>query len=251
MIRKTILLPACLLSTLLSHTLAQSNYASLMSAATQRCESIDPSESQSGLVFNPDGYRSYYVQSECFQKAAVQFRNPSLCNRVRRRWSLFSSSWGISSTQCRKVVAEGIAADRAELQKEKQTVNANPIRMRTFRIERNGNGRDYDIIPEFSAGNAHSYRLVFEILSVGEQPILLHSDGYYIDPHSSMRLFVRQAEIRSRFLAFQPGHTYSVRATMIFSIGMGGPSGYWSNEFIESIFSLRERTQSITVESRF
>ncbi len=251
MIQKTILLPACLLFMALSPARAQSNYAFLMSTATQQCEKIDPNESQSGLIFNPDGYRSYYAQSECFQKAAVQFRKTSLCDRVRRRRSLFFSSWGISASQCRKLVTEGITADRAELQKEKQTANANPIRMRSFRIERNGNGRDFDIIPEFSPGNAHGYRLVLEILRAGEQPILLHSNGYYIDPHSSMRLFVRQAEIRSRFPSFQPGHIYSVRATMIFSIGMGGPSGYWSDEFVESIFPLGERTQSITIESKF
>jgi hypothetical protein len=251
MIWKTILVPACLLFMALSLARAQNNYASLMSAATQHCEKIDPNESQSGLIFNPDGYRSYYAQSECFQNAAVQYRNISLCDRVRRRRSLFFSSWGISAAQCRKLVTEGIAADRAELQKEKQAANANPIRMRTFRIERNGNGRDYDIVPVFSDGSAHGYRLVYEILRAGQQPIMLQSNGYYVDPNANLRLFVRQADIRSRFPGFQPGSTYNVRATMIFSIGMGGPSGYWSDEFVESIFPLRERTQSITIESRF
>jgi hypothetical protein len=62
---------------------------------------------------------------------------------------------------------------------------------------------------------------------------------------------VRQADIRARFPDFQLNHTYKVRATAIVSIGMGGPSGYWTDEFAESVFPLRERSQSMTVESRF
>src|SRR5579885_1072050 len=77
-----------------------SDYAQRRGMAVKQCETINPSESQSGLAFNPDGYKSYYVQSECFQKAAVEFRDVSFCNRVRRRWSLLWSSWGISEAQC-------------------------------------------------------------------------------------------------------------------------------------------------------
>ena len=228
-----------------------SDYAARKAAASQRCEAIDASESQSGLFFNPDGYRSYYVQSECFQRAAVQFRDPALCNRVRRRWSLFSSSWGVSSAQCEKLVANGAAADRAELQQQKQRYLAGPIRLRSFHVERNGNGRDFDFIPEFSAGDAHGYGLTFEIVGPRAQPILLQSDGYYIDANSRLRIFVRQADIRSRFPEFQLNSNYNVRATLTLSIGNGGDSGYWSDQFIESIFPVSQRTQSLTIESKF
>ena len=244
---KTNALSACFLVLLFPSAGSASDYGVRRAAAKQQCEAISPSESQSGLFFNPDGYRSFYVQSQCFQTAAEQYRDSSLCDRVRRRYSLFSSSWGISSTQCQKLVAKGIEADRAELEKEKQLYTSNPARLLKFRVERNGNGRDFDFIPEFSAGNPHGYRLVFEIVGVGQQPILLHSDGYYVDSKSGLRIFVRQADVRGRFPEFVLNHLYSVRGTAILSIGMGGPSGYWSDEFLESVFPLRERTQSMTI----
>ena len=249
--RKTLVLPACFLLCFLPCASPANDYAARRAAAKQKCEAISPSEYQSGLLFNPDGYRSFYVQSQCFQGAAVQFRDSSLCDRVRQRWSLFSSSWGVSSRQCQKLVSNGVAADRAELEKEKQLYAVKPVRMQRFRVERNGNGRDFDLLPEFSAGNPHGYRLTFEIVGVREQPILLHSDGYYVDANSRLNIFVRQAEIRSRFPEFLLNHTYKVRATAILSVGMGGDSGYWSEEFVESTFPIRERSQSLTIESRF
>ncbi len=226
-------------------------YAERRQVAVGQCEAISPGDSQSGLAFNPDGYRSYYVQSECFQKAAVEYRDESLCGRVRRRWSLLWSSWGISPGQCRKLVAEGMAKDRAELEKEKQLYDADPVRLRSFRVEGNGNGRDFDFIPEFSGGYAHGYTMTFEIVDAAEKPILLHSDGYYVDANSRLQIYVRQTDIRARFPAFVPDHRYKVRATVVLSVSLGSPGGYWSDEFVESVFPVRERSQSMTIETKF
>ena len=88
-----------------SHSLR--GYTELRMAALKQCQAIDPADYQSGLFFNPDGYRSYYVRSECFQKTAVQFRDEALCAEVRQRVSLLSSSWGYSRTRCRELVAQG------------------------------------------------------------------------------------------------------------------------------------------------
>ena len=228
-----------------------SDYTQRKASETLRCETINPDESQSGLAFNPDGYRSYYVQSECFQKAAIQFRDRSLCDKVRRRWSLLWSSWGVSSTQCQKLVTQGVAEDRAEIEAEKQKYSAGRPLLKGFRIQRNGNGRDIDILPEFTAGYGHGYTMTFEIIGVRAQPVLLHSGGYYLDSNSRLSIFVRQSEIRERFPEFQLNHPYEVRATVTLSIGNGGMSGYWSDEFLESIFPARERSQSMTIESRF
>src|SRR5215813_13557750 len=71
-------------------------YEELRTGAVAACRAIEPAESQSGLLFNPDGYRSYYVRSECLQRAAVEFRDESLCAEVKQRRAWFSSSWGIS-----------------------------------------------------------------------------------------------------------------------------------------------------------
>src|SRR5678810_955265 len=110
------LLPVlCVLGT----SLLASDYADMRSRAVQACTAIDPSQSQSGLVFNPDGYRSYYVRSKCFQEAAIEFRDSTLCDQVTERRSLLSSSWGYTAARCRQLVAEGTAADRASLEATK------------------------------------------------------------------------------------------------------------------------------------
>ena len=69
------------------------DYADARSKAVAACEAINPSQSQSGLIFNPDGYRSFYVRSKCFQEAAIEFRDRTLCDQVKERRSLLSSSW--------------------------------------------------------------------------------------------------------------------------------------------------------------
>ena len=133
------------------------SYDELKAAAVKTCQGVDPAEYQSGLLFNPDGYRSYYVRSECFQRIAVQFRDQTLCSRVKRRNSLFSSSWGYSSANCLKLVAEGEAADRKIVEEIKRRYAQGVMRLQDFRVEQNGNGRDFDIIPVFSGEFAHGY----------------------------------------------------------------------------------------------
>lgn len=215
------------------------------------CEAIDPSESQSGLMFNPDGYRSYYVRSKCLQEAAVRFRDAALCDQVRQRRSLFGSSWGYSAARCRQLVAEGVAADRRALEEMKRAYAAGGMSLRDFRIVRNGNGRDIDIIPSFAGTYAQSYQLTFEILQPGSAPALLHSSGYYVDPKSNLHLYVPSADIRRRFPAFSLDRVYTVRGTATLSLGFGGQSGYWSPAFIEEVFPVRARSRAITRQTAF
>jgi hypothetical protein len=228
-------------------------YGELRSAGIKRCGSIDSSAYQSGLAFNPDGYRSYYVRSECFQRVAVEFRDERLCSQVQERWSLFSSSWGYSKSNCQKLVRDGIAADRKALEEKKSRYLQSPVRLRDFRIEPNGNGRDFDIIPSFSGERADGYSLRFDIL-IGlsnSQSVLLHSSGYYIDVNSNLRLYVRQQDIRARFPQFALNHVYVVRANLVLSIGIGGQRGKWSDEFIENVFPAKDRTQIMAKEISF
>jgi hypothetical protein len=229
------------------------SYSELRAAAVKNCHAIDPDEYQSGLIFNPDGYRSFYVQSECFQKTAVQFRDTTLCVQVKRRHSLFSSSWGYSRAHCRELVAEGVAADRKKLEEIKKQYLQGAVRLRDFRIERNGNGRDFDIIPSFTGVYGHGHTLRFEVVGPrsGQEAMLLHSSGYYVDGNSNLRIFVRQEEVRKRFPDFTLNRPYTVRATIVLDIGNGGQSGRWSDAFIEQVFPAGERSQSLVKEVRF
>lgn len=221
------------------------DYTEARAKAVMACESIDASDSQSGMLFNPDGYRSYYVRSKCFQDAAVLYRDVTLCDQVRERRSLLFSSWGYAPARCRQLVTQGEARDRAELETMKRAYTAGGMRLRDFRIERNGNGRDVDIIPILAGTYAHGYTLTFEILPESGAPQHLYTTGSYLDEKSNLRYYVPQATIRQRFSAFALNHSYTVRATVTLDVGFGGQSGYWSPAFIERVFPARERTHSI------
>lgn len=227
-------------------------YDHLRASTVRKCSVIDPADYQAGLLFNPDGYRSYYVRSECFQLAAIQFRDLALCDEVRERRSRLFSSWGYSRERCRMLVAEGVAADRLAIAELKRLYVQDPIRLRGFQIERNGNGHDVDIVPAFSGSFAHSYRLSFAIIESGSRtPAPLHASVYHLDARSNLRIYVRQAEIRGRFPGFALNRPYRVRASIVLDVGHGGPGGYWSDTFIERAFPVAERTQSIVSDVSF
>jgi hypothetical protein len=239
----------CILAVAETHA---ADYNELRAAAVSKCGAIDPADHQSGLLFNPDGYRSFYVRSECFQAAAIRFRDLSLCDEVRERRSLLFSSWGYSRERCRMLVAEGVAADRVAIEEMQRRYTRDPIRFRGFQIERNGNGRDVDIVPAFSGGYAHTYRLTFEIIETGSgTPVTLHASAHHLDARSNLRIYVRQADIRERFPGFALNRPYRVRASIVLDVGSGGPSGYWSDAFIERTFPAAQRTQSIVSEASF
>jgi hypothetical protein len=241
---------ASLLLLLAPQLLFASDYTERRANAVQTCEKIDAHESQTGLVMNPDGYRSYYVRSQCLQKVAVDSRDPSLCSQVRRRWSLFSS-WGISSSNCRKLVTAKIASDRISLEELKRAYAAGAIHLDALRIERNGNGRDFDLLPTFSGSYAHGYVLTFEILPPNHPPVVIHSNGYYVDRPSDLRIYVRQSDIRALFPEFELSHRYQVRATTTLSVPLGDMDGPWPDSFTESVFPARERSQSLIIEAEF
>jgi len=146
-----------------------------------------------------------------------------------------------------------MAADRAALDEARRRYAAGGMRLRDFRIERNGNGRDFDVLPSFQGDDAHGYRLRLEAVgaAAGGGDALLHESGYYVDAASELRIFVRQEEIRQRIPGFAPGRPYTVRATLVLDVGSGGPGGAWSEAFIERVFPLRERSQSLEREVRF
>lgn len=231
---------------------AGSGYDELRAAAVKRCEAIDPADYQTGLMLNPDGFRSFYVRSACFQRAAVEFRDESLCAQVRRRWSLFSSSWGYSGKHCRQLVEEAVAGDRNELEEARSRYRQGAVKLRDFRVERNGNGRDFDIVPAFEAGWAHGYNLRFEIVEAAAGgSVLLDANGYYLTGNDNIRVFVRQADIRRRFPGFEPGRRYRVRATLTLGVATGRVGGRWSDAFVERVFPAADRSQALVKDVIF
>jgi hypothetical protein len=230
------------------------DYDALRAAAISHCQAVDADEYQSGLLCNPDGYRSYYVRSQCYQQAAITFRDMELCDLVKRRRALFSSSWGYSKSNCRKLVSEGITQDREAIDRMKNGYQRGHVHLAGFRIERNGNGRDIDIIPEFSGEGAHPYVLRFELLreDPAASPVLLDVSGFSLSGGADkIRIYVRTTDIRQRFPGFSLGQHWPVRATLVYSVETGSYRGQWSPVFIESRFPVRARTQTLTREIRF
>jgi hypothetical protein len=220
-------------------------YDEMRAAAVRSCEAIDPAQYQTGLWLNPDGYRSYYVRSQCIQDAAVRFRDTGLCGKVRRRWSLSSSSWGYSAANCRTLVKAAVAQDRRELEQLKREYAAAHMVLRDVRVERNGNGRDFDFFPQIDGAPGHGYLLVLDVDAGAGAPIPIHSSGYFVDPKSPLRIYVLRADLQ-RVPGFTFGRPCAVRATMTFSLPTGTMDAVWPDAFVESIFPARERSQSVT-----
>ena len=227
-------------------------YDAMRSAAVNKCYAIDPSAHQSGLFFNPDGYRSYYERSRCLQNAAEMFRDETLCHDVKRRWSLFSSSWGISRRRCKELAQQGLAKDVLAIESLKRTYAEEHVRLVDFSILRNGNDRDFDIVPIFDGRDSHAYTLIFDLVIPNRAPVLLHSSGFHLTGSSDrIRIYVPRAEIRKHLPEFSEHERYRVRARLEYSIGSGHANARWSERFINDGFPLTDRSQSVEKTVRF
>ena len=222
-------------------------YAEARAEAVRKCQTIDPAQYQSGLLFNPDGQRSYYLRSQCLQEAAVWFRDEGLCAQVTERRALLSSSWGYSPKRCRELVADGVTADRTALDLMKRRYAQGAVKLQDFRVERNGNGRDFDVVPSFVGDYGHRYVLTVEVLqpAAAAASTVIYASGHYVDANSRMRLYIPQSDIRARMPGFALNRPYDVRATVILDVGTGIQTGRWSDAFIERVFPVRERSESV------
>jgi hypothetical protein len=227
-------------------------YVTHRTAALQKCEAIDPDDYQSGLAFNPDGYRSYYKRSECLQSTAAVYRDESLCKDVKERWTLLWSSWAISEKRCRELVAEGLDKDRPLVEKIRHDYAAGPARLVDFRIQ-NNNGVNYGIFPKFERGYQYRYTLRFELVAPdapGGTALLAAYTGPF-GYGNSVGLNFTAADLRQRFPAFESGRSYPVRATLVLEVPNGGASLMWSPAVIEKIFPRAMRTQTLEKEVTF
>lgn len=226
---------------------APSRYTEHRAAAVSACDAISPSAYQTGLLFNPDGYRSFYLKSECLQRTAIRFRDETLCDHVRRRWSLFSSSWGYSPGNCRALVSAAIAQDRSVLQQLRSGYETSHVTLGDFRIDLNGNGRDFELIPVLSGDAGHGYDLRLDATPApGAAAVTLHHNGYWMTGNSQLRIYLTRADVRRALPDLSPGRRYSTTASIVFSLPLGDSGGEWSDAFVESIFPQALRTQTLT-----
>jgi hypothetical protein len=233
---------------------AEDFYATRYAADLKRCEAISPDDYESGLAFNPDGYRSYYKRSECFQTMAATFRDESLCKNVKERWSLLWSSWAFSEKRCRELAGQSLEKDRPQLEKlRRDFISSGPIRLVDFSMRRELNGRSYGIYPRFEPGYAHRYTLRFDLLAPeapGGAALLVSYTGPFAVP-TGYAVGAPVDDLLKHFPAFTPGKTYRVRATFTFEPKDGGLSEMWSDAFVEKLFPRDIRMQVLEKEIRF
>lgn len=89
------------------------------------------------------------------------------------------SSWDISTRQCRKEAEAGLGKNRAEIRALRTDYEQGRIALVEFTVERNGNGRDFDIIPSFQGTAPQSYTLSFSLVD-SALTAEFHSSGYYL-----------------------------------------------------------------------
>ena len=99
-----------------------------------------------------------------FPRNAIQFRDDALCDEVKRRFSLLFCSWGYSRARCRELVAGGAAAHRATLEGIKPRYVEGGVVLSDFRVDRDGNGRDFDVIPSFAGDYGHGHVVTLKVL---------------------------------------------------------------------------------------
>lgn len=216
------------------------------------CDKIDPNEHVSGLYNNPEGFRSFYKHSACIQRVATRFRDKSLCDRVRRKYGFFNSSWGYSESTCEDLVKKGVEKDRGNLLAIRDKYRRGPVTLSSLKIEQNGNRRDYDFVPSFADGFQSGYTLeVWLTDNSGGEHLLLTHGAYLRGTTDNIRIFRRRSELQSRFRGLQVGTPYQLEARLILSIGIGGPAGWLRDDLVEEVFPANQRTQALNLEATF
>lgn len=230
--------------------LPASEYHNSLATQVASCQEIDADEYQTGLLFNPDGYRSYYLRSACLQRLAVEYRNPDLCQEVKRRRALFSSSWGYSTRNCQLLVAQKLTEDRNELQTLRQTYLAAPMSVSQLTVESNGNGRDFDFIPRFNDGMPYGYNVDFQLVdNNGDRHVILEYGGYLAGSDSNIRLFLTRQELLARFPSLAFNRPYAIDVIVSPSLGLRKLDGWLRPDILEQDFPYAERNsiRSFTV----
>ena len=240
----TCLLAAMLLSS--SFCMAAVEPEMLLTQAIERCEQFGPREYESGLLFNPEGYRTYFRRSACLQRIAVEFRERQLCQRVRRRFSLFGSGWGYSRDNCEALVDAELVSDESALRAKRDAYLVGPVRLASVELVGNGNGRDYDIIPQFEDGFPHPYSLQFALIDERGIDHVIHEWSSYLrGSNDNVRLYLPRQDLLERLPDLEQGREYPLRVRLTLAIGRGGVGGWLREDTIESVFPLAERVQEL------
>ena len=153
------LLVICFIITILSQSINShgDDFKEQKSRGIAKCDEFSRHDYQTGLIFNPSGYQTFYLQSECFQKLAVEVRDISLCSEVQERKSWFFNGSAVSEERCIQLVKQLLEKDQSEAAR---IVGIHKIAELHF--ARNANGRDVDLRVVTRGSFWHKYKLLIE-----------------------------------------------------------------------------------------
>jgi len=228
---------------------AQADYAARLSAAQLRCEAVPAMESHSGLLFNPKGYRSYYGRSACYQRLAVDFRQPEFCKMVWRRFSVFASSWGYSEENCISLFEQAALDDAESIAVIRDAYLRGPVRLIDAVLRKNGNRRDFDLLPAFTAGYASSYLLTFYIVNNQGDKVQIAEQGFSLgEAAPEISLYIKQEDIISRLAGFDEHQQYEMLFELRLMLPLGRGGAVWPLQWVDSFWPETERVQRLTLK---
>jgi hypothetical protein len=156
------------------------------------CMAIPPRKAASWLLFNPTGMQTYYALARCLQEAAVQLRAPALCSGVRERKAWFLDGSAYSPSAC-------LAAVRHRKQRDASAAKNlhAPQALQRVWIERNDNGRDFDVHLLTSGGAGGGLHLRLSLLdAVGIEHVLRDGTQPMDDKPGELNLLLPAADLR-------------------------------------------------------
>ena len=228
---------------------AQADFASRLSAAQLRCEAVPALEAHSGLLFNPKGYRSYYGRSACYQRLAVDFRQPEFCKKVWRRFSIFSSSWGYSEDNCLKLFDQAVVDDAESIAIIRAAYRRGPVRLTAAVLRNNGNRRDFDLLPTFSAGFSSSYLLTFYIVNKQGDKVQIAEQGFYLgEAEPEISLYIKQNDIIGRLDGFDEQQEYEMLFDLRLMLPLGRAGAVWPPQWVDSFWPESEWVQHLKLK---
>ena len=219
------------------------DYQEQLERMVANCEQIPAFKSHSGLVLNPEGYQAYWERSACYQKLAIRFRKSSYCEKVFQRYALFSSSWGYSKKTCKKRVAEEREKDKAYLLSLRDQFARTPVILVDLDIIKNGNGKDFDVIPLFTWGYKSSYEMTLSLIDEQAERYDIAKTSFLLgEDRPDIRWFIRRQMFEDAMPGFDDKEQYIVESRLTASVSVGRSNSVWDPNWIESVWPRKERS---------
>lgn len=181
----------------------------IAAGALARCEAISADRGTTAMIFNPRDRQVAWERSECLQALAVQSRDERLCGRVVERRSWVFDGSGVSPEACRRALEA-----RRELDREEAARIRDLHRPVDVAIERNGNGRDFDLRVSTRGSYAHRYRLEVFLIGASGSVTLMSIDQPLGSGAAQLVHLVGRERLDAAVAALAPDRPLRMRAAL-------------------------------------